>query len=78
MTCTINKTDTIDLQETLLHAIKDMSGLLSISTNDNNDKLLTPAFISSVANDISSLTEIIINNKDNTGQACPGPSNLKI
>ncbi|MEW8030374.1 MAG: hypothetical protein AB2806_21890 [Candidatus Thiodiazotropha sp.] len=68
MTCTINKTDPIDLQETLLHAIKDMSGLLSISTNNNNDKLLTPAFISSVANDISSLAEVIINIKEDTGE----------
>ncbi|MEW7987010.1 MAG: hypothetical protein AB2799_14570 [Candidatus Thiodiazotropha sp.] len=68
MTCTINNTDPTDLRETLLFAVKDMSRLLSVSKSADcgNEKLL-PEFISSVANDISLLAEVIINIKDDTG-----------
>ncbi|MEW8053393.1 MAG: hypothetical protein AB2792_03900 [Candidatus Thiodiazotropha sp.] len=68
MTCTINNTDPTDLRETLLFAVKDMSRLLSVSksVDFDNEKLL-PEFISSVANDISLLVEVIINIKDDTG-----------
>ncbi|WP_369158843.1 hypothetical protein [Candidatus Thiodiazotropha sp. LNASS1] len=70
MTCTINNTDPMDLRETLLFAVKDMSRLLSVSkiVDCENEKLL-PEFISSVANDISLLVEVIINIKDDTGEA---------
>ncbi|MEW7986481.1 MAG: hypothetical protein AB2797_14415 [Candidatus Thiodiazotropha sp.] len=63
MECVIKKTDATDLMETLLFAIKDMAGLLSMSTSPDygNEKLLSPAFISSIANDIGLLTEVVMN-----------------
>ncbi|MEW8025801.1 MAG: hypothetical protein AB2803_19105 [Candidatus Thiodiazotropha sp.] len=63
MTCVIKDTDPTGLRETLLFAVKDMSGLLSMSTNADygNEKLLSPAFISSIANDISLLAEVAMN-----------------
>lgn len=68
MTCTINNTDPMELRETLLFAVKDMSRLLAVSksVDCDNEKLL-PEFISSVANDISLLAEVIININDDTG-----------
>ncbi|MEW8115266.1 MAG: hypothetical protein AB2748_19840 [Candidatus Thiodiazotropha endolucinida] len=63
MTCIINKTTPMDLRETLLFAVKDMSGLLSMITSADyaKAKLLCPEFISSIANDISLLTEVVMN-----------------
>lgn len=62
MACVIKDTDATDLRETLLFAIKDMSGLLgtSTSTECGNKSPLLPDFISSIANDISLLTEIVM------------------
>ncbi|MEW8285182.1 MAG: hypothetical protein AB2697_04305 [Candidatus Thiodiazotropha endolucinida] len=70
MTCTIYDTDSTDLRETLLFAVKDMSRLLAVSKSADfdNEKLL-PEFISCVANDISLLAEVIINIKDDAGEA---------
>ncbi|MCG8093850.1 MAG: hypothetical protein JAZ17_09525 [Candidatus Thiodiazotropha endolucinida] len=63
MICNINKTSPTDLQETLLFAIKDVSMLLSMATSADygNEKLLAPEFISSIANDIGTLAEIVLN-----------------
>ncbi|MEW8291901.1 MAG: hypothetical protein AB2672_15380 [Candidatus Thiodiazotropha endolucinida] len=68
MTCTINNTDPMELRETLLFAVKDMSRLLAVSKSADcdNEKLL-PEIIICVANDISFLAKVIINIKDDTG-----------
>ncbi|ODB82741.1 hypothetical protein A3193_18505 [Candidatus Thiodiazotropha endoloripes] len=65
-TATIIKTSPADLREQLLFAIKDMSALLSMSTNVDygNEKLLAPQFVSSLAQEIGELAEIAINIKE--------------
>ncbi|MEW7988361.1 MAG: hypothetical protein AB2766_06490 [Candidatus Thiodiazotropha endolucinida] len=66
MKCVIRNTDPTDLRETILFAVKDMSDLLSMATNPDygNEKLLSPAFISSIAGDIGLLAEVVIKIKE--------------
>ncbi|MBT3017233.1 MAG: hypothetical protein KME63_15950 [Candidatus Thiodiazotropha sp. (ex Clathrolucina costata)] len=71
MTSTIiNNTTPMDIQETLSFAIEDMSAMLSLCTSKDhgNEKLLTPEFISSIANDIGLLTKLARNIKDDDSE----------